>query len=167
MGILNFARTVGNIARKKMLQRECFLGFHDHVGDMILPLHSDTSIVGFITNFIIEVVEILQVSDDFPCHCILNCQYGTFSYGIYFRPAHSSNSVDVVCYLERTHIPQLFFIKGAKQTNLDHHTTLAGLNNKIPQASEMSVIPGIQVKLISTPGIPWRGTSSPDATESV
>ena len=64
MRICYLLRAIGDVLRDQMGAAERPFGGGDHIGDVVLPRHSDAAEVGFVANLIIDIVEAVEFGDD-------------------------------------------------------------------------------------------------------
>src|SRR6266576_514145 len=99
----------------------------DYVGDAPLPLDGDAE-VGLVANFIVEIVEVLQLGDDLAHHRLLHRpQAAGIGERIDVGVRDGADAVDVVRDVYRAELPHRVPVERAEQIHLDHHTAPAGV----------------------------------------
>ena len=65
-------RSIRNVLRNEMPVGQRFLRLGDHVRDVVLPFHCHTAEIRLVANLVVEVVELVQLRDDFSRHRLLH-----------------------------------------------------------------------------------------------
>src|SRR5262245_281495 len=124
-----------------MLRGQTLFRVNDYVDDATLPIHRNAGSVRLVANFVEDIIEALQFSDDSADEPFLNVeQASVFIERVDVEPPDIAQAVDVVVCVERAELPLRVAVEGAEEIDLNDDPAFARLRDEIFQPAEVTVV---------------------------
>ena len=150
-----------------MPDRQPLLRRDDGVGDAPLPLQGHAAEIGFVADFVVQVVVLVQGGDDFADEGLVNRLHGRVFERVDIGARHGADAVHVVGGVHGAEIPHFVLVEGAEENVFDHDAPGARPRHEIPQPRKIGFIPLRQVELGAAVGVTRRRAPRPRAEIAV